>query len=151
MDNTNKKRHIMKMLEDADDDLITWLSRILNHQKILCPICGKPKVMKSFFSTPKSSGTYKSWLPVCKTCTSSLFMKYQAKYGNPYTAAEKLCSIFDIYYDGRLFKSCLDGNVIRDHWWSYTDDKKIFGKYLQKLNLKQTKRKRSFDNSYRKG
>lgn len=54
-------------------------------------------------------------------------------------AMNKICQLFDIYFDTRLFKRI-------------QDDSCVVGRYIQKLNLRQNKYKllRGYDGSYLK-
>jgi hypothetical protein len=131
-----------------DDNLRLWFVNWLESQKYICFHCGKAKVKKSFYHTRKSKAYPTGYLPVCKKCANKLFMDYQRMYDSPYSAIERICLLFDIPYDVRMFNACIKQELTVEKW--FITDRSIVGKYLQKLNLRQNKRRRSYRDSYKK-
>lgn len=110
------------------------LTRFVGEHRIVCARCGKPKVEKSFYHI-KNNRVYQSGrLPLCKVCINRLFHELWIKYQSPQKAMEKICMLFDLFYSDSMLNACkLEGNVV--------------GRYIQKLNLRQNKYKRSYDQS----
>ncbi len=131
MSYVDKKRQIIKWV-DGNQTLRSWFTYWLSASKCVCHYCGKAKQEKSFYHV-KDNHVYKNGrLPICKNCIDRLYREYFYKYGSGIDALNKLCSLFDIYYDTRLAKSIIGKT-------------KPFGRYLTKLNLRQNKYK------YKKG
>lgn len=133
-----EKKDIISMLSD-NNELLLWFQRWIDSQRCHCYHCNKDKSSNSFYYLKKSWVYPKGRLPVCKKCINKMYNYYYGKYGNSYKAMNKICQMFDIYFDIRLFKS-----VIRDEC--------VVGRYLQRLNLRQNKYKllRGYDASYLK-
>lgn len=105
-----------------------WSNRFCFH-------CEKIKEKRNFYKV-KGNSIYKNGqIPICKRCTNKLYHKYKVKYGSAYAAMEKICQLFDLYFDDRLFKNC--------DW----DSPNAVGIYISKLNLRQTKFKKDYDST----
>lgn len=122
-----------------DSNLLLWFQNWIDRTRCHCYHCDKDKLETSFYKVPKSYVYTNGRLPICKKCMNKMFHYYYGRYGSRYKAMSKLCQLFDIYYDTRLFKSI-------------EDDSCVVGRYMQKLNLRQNKYKlsRGYDGSYLK-
>lgn len=120
-----------------DTELLLWFTQWIDSHKTVCCHCGKPKVEKSFYNVKKNTVYPQGRLPICKRCINNLYHHYEGKFGNSYKALDKICQLFDLPYDARLFHSVVDDDC-------------VVGRYLQKLNLRQNKFKTSYEDSYRK-
>lgn len=123
-----------------DNDLLLWFQRWLESTRCVCSHCGRVKKETSYYKI-KHNQLYKGGrLPICKKCMNDMFNYYYGRYRNKYMAMNKICQLFDIYFDTRLMKS-IDA-----------DSSSLVGRYLQKLNLRQNKykRMRGYDGSYLK-
>lgn len=98
-----------------------------------CVHCQKIKEKRNFYKVNGNSIYKNGQLPICKRCINKLYHKYKSQYGNAYAAMEKICQLFDLYFDARLFKNC--------DW----DSTNAVGLYISKLNLRQTKFKKNYD------
>jgi hypothetical protein len=131
------KQEIIKILMQ-NDEIMEWFSNWIDAKKMICYSCNKSKVRKSFYHTTKSK-VYPDTLPICKVCANKLFFKYQREYDSPYTAMQRICLLLDIPWNLWIFKSCLQPSET-----NYVTQKNVVGKYLQKLNLRQNRRKKGY-------
>lgn len=135
MSNFNEdKFKIFQILAD-NKDLMLWFEKWADTHKKVCSKCNKLKVEKSFYHVKNNTVYSSGRLPICKKCINNLFNYYCGKYDDEYKAMQKVCSLFDIYYDKRMFDTLV------------VDDNTV-GRYIQKLNLRQNKFKKSYDDSF---
>lgn len=107
--------------------------------RFVCCECGNELPDTKFFRSPSSIFAGIGHLPICKDCLSREYKKYKIAYhGDANRAMQRVCMMFDIYYDAALFNSC-DSN-----------DEKGIGNYIRKTNLGQYKN-RTFDTSVEEG
>lgn len=88
----------------------------------------KGLVLAKYYSA--RSGIYENLghLPICKECFEKKFNEYSAELHSPTLAMRKMCRIFDLYFNEKMFLDC--GQSI--------------GKYFRNLNLSQSSAK-SYD------
>lgn len=111
----------------------------ISNDKYICCECGVELPSSKFFKSLSSLFAGIGHLPICKDCLEREYKKYKIAYhGDMNRAMQRICMMFDIYYDTTLFNSC-DGN-----------DEKAVGNYIRKTNLGQYK-KRTFDTSVEEG
>ena len=108
------------------------------NDKYVCCECGKELPSIKFFKTASVLFSGIGHLPICKDCLEREFKKYNIEYKDPNKAMQRLCMMFDIYYDAALFNSC------------GINDEKVVGNYIRKTNLGQYKN-RTFDTSIDEG
>ena len=132
------KETIISLLKN-NDNLFLWLQNWLDAKRYHCCHCGKDKIPTSFYYVKKNWVYPDGRIPVCKKCLNKMFYYYNGKYGDEYKAMNKICQLFDIYFDTRLFKTVIA-------------DDSVVGRYLQRLNLRQNKYKlgKGYDGSYLK-
>lgn len=105
----------------------------------ICCECGSTLSKMKFFKSSSSIFAGIGHLPICKDCLSREFKKYKIEYhGDIHRAMQRICMMFDIYYDAALVDSC------------GKNDEKIVGNYIKKTNLGQYKN-RTFDTSVDEG
>lgn len=122
------KQNIIQQLSE-DPDLMIWFQKWLDANRHHCCHCNKDKVSDSFYYIESNRIYPDGRLPICKKCINKLYFEFEDKYnGDPYRAMQKICSLFDIYYDARLLHTVIDDDV-------------VVGRYLQRLNLRQNKKK----------
>lgn len=111
----------------------------ISNDKYICCECGNELSTSKFFKSSSSIFAGIGHLPICKDCLERDYKKYKIAYhGDINRAMQRICMMFDIYYDATLFNSC-DGN-----------DEKAVGNYMRKTNLGQYKN-RTFDTSIDEG
>lgn len=122
-----------------DNNLFLWFQRWIDAKRYRCYHCGKDKVPQSYYYVKRNHVYPDGRLPICKKCMNKLYNYYYGKYGSSYRAMNKICQLFDIYFDTRLFKTVIT-------------DECVVGRYLQRLNLRQNKYKltKGYDGSYLK-
>ena len=95
----------------------------------LCSCCGKEyeQQLGNFFNSdsPIYAGN-KGFFRICKTCTEKLYSQYVQQFGNSYKAMERMCQIFDIYYDVVAFEKVLEKNT-----------ENVMAAYIKKMQLFQ--------------
>ena len=101
----------------------------------LCCCCGVEydTQQNNFFhsDSPIFSGN-KGFFRMCKSCTEKYYNDLVKKFrGNAYSAMERMCQIFDIYYNSAAFTSVLEKNT----------DGNIMTAYIKKMQLFQYKKK----------
>ncbi len=124
-----------------------------------CLHCGMDLEYKQFYRIHNISNIYvgnNNYLPVCKSCMKILFEQYRILYMNQFSvlgtdseqseehemdklAIRRLCMIFDVYYNERLFDAAL--KQIEN--FPALD---IVSAYMKIANLKQNKNK-SYDDT----
>jgi len=115
------------------------MPNVIQSDKYTCCECGNSLPKNKFFKSSSSIFSGIGHLPICKDCLERELKKYKIEYhGDNNRAMQRLCMMFDIYYDAALFESC-DGN-----------DEKVVGNYIRKTNLGQYKN-RTFDTSVEEG
>ncbi|MCD8290019.1 MAG: hypothetical protein LUC91_00785 [Prevotella sp.] len=82
------------------------------------------------------NGIYSSLghLPICKKCFEAKYNEYAAELHNPHLAMRRMCMLFDVYFNAKLFNDC-ECNI---------------GKYFRRLNNRQYLGK-TFDDSISEG
>lgn len=90
--------------------MITNIRQKEEQKECKCQTCGKVyKKQQTFFSPNKASPLYKNnngYIPTCKACVDQLFEKYKEFYdGNEDRAIERICQIFDFYYNTSALKA----------------------------------------------
>ena len=103
-----------------------------------CCQCGKSLPETRFFKTPSSVFAAIGHLPICKDCLEREYKKYNISYKDSNKAMQRVCMMFDIYYDATLFESCK------------SSEDKVVGNYVRRTNLGQYKN-RTFDTSVDEG
>lgn len=95
--------------------------------KYPCCQCGTEYALTRYFKS--SSGLFAGigHLPICRDCLIREYKRYKIEYQSGQRAMQRLCMIFDIYFNAELFDSCPD------------DDSTIVGNYIRKTNLNQHK------------
>lgn len=108
---------------------------------LTCCQCGKTySDDTNFFKSSGGVYAYMGHLPVCKKCFEKQVAEFTTLYNSRKKAMQRVCMIYDLYFNEDLFASCdLDG-----------DDDAFVGKYFRKLNLMQHQNK-SFDTSLAEG
>lgn len=106
--------------------------------KYVCCECGRDLPLTKFFKSTSVLFSGIGHLPICKDCLEREFKKYKIEYKDPTKAMQRLCMMFDIYYDAALFNSC------------GMNDERVIGNYIRKTNLGQYKN-RTFDTSIDEG
>lgn len=109
-----------------------------SENKYVCCECGRDLPLVKFFKSTSMIFSGIGHLPICKDCLEREFKKYKIEYKDPAKAMQRLCMMFDIYYDAALFNSC------------GSNDEKVIGNYIRKTNLGQYKN-RTFDTSIDEG
>lgn len=96
----------------------------------LCSCCGKEygQQLGNFFTSgsPIYAGN-KGFFRICKKCTEKLYNQYVQQFGDAYKAMNRMCQIFDIYYDIAAFEKVLEKNT----------DGNIMAAYIKKMQLFQ--------------
>lgn len=134
-----KDKETIITLLGKDNNLLQWFQRWIDTTRYHCYHCGKDKIPSSFYYVKENWVYPKGRMPVCKKCMNRMFIYYSGKYGNAYRAMNKICQLFDIYFDVRLFDTV-------------TMDDCVVGRYIQRLNLRQNKYKlaKGYDGSFLK-
>lgn len=101
----------------------------------LCCCCGTEynTQQNNFFhsDSPIFAGN-KGFFRMCKSCTEKYYNDLVKKFaGNAYRAIERMCQIFDIYYNAAAFTAVLEKNT----------DGNIMAAYIKKMQLFQYKGK----------
>lgn len=101
----------------------------------LCCCCGNEydTQQNNFFhsESPIFAGN-KGFFRMCKSCTEKYYNDLAKKFdGNAYRAMERMCQIFDIYYNAAAFAAVLEKNT----------DGNIMAAYIKKMQLFQYKGK----------
>lgn len=101
----------------------------------LCCCCGVEydTQQNNFFhsDSPIFAGN-KGFFRMCKSCTEKYYNDLVKKFdGNAYRAMERMCQIFDIYYNAAAFTAVLEKNT----------DGNIMAAYIKKMQLFQYKGK----------
>lgn len=101
----------------------------------LCCCCGTEydAQQNNFFhsDSPIFAGN-KGFFRICKSCTEKYYNDLLKKFdGNVYRAMERMCQIFDIYYNAAAFTAVLEKNT----------DGNIMAAYIKKMQLFQYKGK----------
>ena len=101
----------------------------------LCCCCGTEydTQQNNFFhsDSPIFAGN-KGFFRMCKSCTEKYYNDLVKKFdGNAYRAMERMCQIFDIYYNAAAFAAVLEKNT----------DGNIMAAYIKKMQLFQYKGK----------
>lgn len=99
----------------------------------LCSCCGKEYEQQPgnfFYSDSPIYAGNKGFFRICKECTEKLYSRYVQQFGNSYKAMERMCQIFDIYYDVVAFEKVLEKNT-----------ENIMAAYIKKMQLFQYKGK----------
>ena len=107
--------------------------------KYICCQCGNELPPNQFFKSSSSLFSGLGHMPICKGCLVREFKKYKIEYQNAQRAMQRLCMMFDIYFDAALFDACKGD-----------DEGVIFGNYMRKTNLGQYKG-RTFDTTIEEG
>ena len=77
-------------------------------------------------------------LPICKDCFSHKFWEYGNLYKSNKMAMQRMCMLFDIYFNEDMFDSC------------DTNNETVIGNYFRKLNMTQYRGK-TFEDSLNDG
>lgn len=109
-----------------------------NDAKYRCCECGEELPGSCYYKSESPIFAGIGHLPICKDCLSREYKRYKIEYMNQRQAMQRICMMFDIYYDPALFDSCT-GN-----------EDKIVGNYIKKTNLGQCKMK-TFDTTIEEG
>ena len=107
------------------------------NEKRICCTCGKSLSLNRFYKS-YSNLYIDSLLPICKDCFSHKFGEYGKAYKSNKIAMQRMCMLFDIYFNEDMFDSC-DNN-----------DETVIGNYFRKLNMTQYQGK-TFENSLNNG
>lgn len=119
-----------------------------------CLHCGHELTDKHFYKLHNNSNIYSgndNYIPVCKDCMKILYEQYRIQYMNQFSvlgtdseqseehemdklAIRRLCMIFDVYYNDRLFDAALK----QIEKFPILD---IVSAYMKIANLKQSKSK----------
>ena len=78
--------------------------------EFFCVRCGKQFTRQQTNFPTSRSALYagnNGYLPICKTCMSEIFLYYLNDLNDPFEAAERVCSRFDIYYSKELFEQII--------------------------------------------
>lgn len=108
-------------------------ARYVEKNRYVCARCGKPKVDRSYYHIRNNKVYQTGRLPVCKKCTEDIFNYFRYKYGSNKIAMERLCLLFDLCFNQKLYDKCGD------------NPETIVGKYIKNLNLRQYRRLNSYD------
>lgn len=95
----------------------------------LCSCCGKEYEHQSgnfFYSDSPIYAGNKGFFRICKECTEKLYSRYVKQFSNSYKAMERMCQIFDIYYDVVALEKVLEKNT-----------ENIMAAYIKKMQLFQ--------------
>lgn len=134
MSNADVTHELMKIFE-AKPDLIPWIAQWAESKRFVCPHCGKTKVENSFYRIRPNEVYKTGQLPICRKCLNKLFDYYCGKYdGNVYKSMERICQICNMPYVRSMLESCRASNS-------------VVGQYIQRLNLRQNKFKKSYDDT----
>ena len=106
MNTTAKKRVInnisAKTVVDADSK-VTKVEQKEDQGLFICQTCGKIYKKRKGNFTPSKSPLYAGsdgYINTCKSCIDDLFSQYTAFYsGNEDKAIERICQIFDLYFN----------------------------------------------------
>ena len=93
-------------------------AKVLKH---ICCQCGNELPPNQFFKSSSSLFSGLGHMPICKGCLVREFKKYKIEYQNAQRAMQRLCMMFDIYFDAALFDACKGD-----------DEGVIFGNYMRK-------------------
>lgn len=105
-----------------------------------CSRCHRPFKKTDFYKTYSQVYTSDGFMPICKKCLYELFLQYLEAYGGDTKCAiQRICMLFDIYYDERIFETS-----------NSPDIEVILGNYMKRLNMVQYQNK-TFDNSMENG
>ena len=109
-------------------------------QKYQCCECGEQLPVLRF--NKSCSGLYAGigHLPICKDCLIREYKKYKIEYKNAERAMQRVCMMFDIYFNAALFNKCYNSD----------DDDTVIGNYMKQLNLGQHRGK-TFDTTIEEG
>ena len=107
-------------------------------EKYICCQCGNDLPLANFIKSSSSIFAGLGHLPICKSCIVREFKKYKIEYQSAQRAMQRLCMMFDIYFDAALFDKCPD------------DDNTVVGSYIRRTNLGQYKG-RTFDTTIEEG
>lgn len=102
------------------------------NQTYICCCCGDELPLIQFYHSESDAFINTRHLPMCKTCVVNMYKKYKIQYMNASDAMKRLCMMFDIYYDDKLFRSC------------DPSDDSVVSVYIKKSNMGQYKTK-TFD------
>ena len=103
------------------------------NDKRVCCTCGKPLALNKYYKTYSNLYT-DSLLPICKDCFSHKFWEYGNLYKSSKMAMQRMCMLFDVYFNENMFDSC------------DTNDETVIGNYFRKLNMTQYRGK-TFEDS----
>lgn len=105
-------------------------------QKHYCTCCGKSWTRQSRNFSKSSSSLFVSnggYIPVCRSCVDKYYESLVELYsGSEEKAIERICQIFDWFFDEDAFKSS-----------KTSDSSARVGSYISKMNLAQTRAKGS--------
>lgn len=105
--NTTREQRVNKNLsaqtEVDANSRITKIERKEENESYVCQTCGKPYKKRKGNFTPSKSPLYAGsdgYINTCKSCIDDLFAQYTAFYnGNEDKAIERICQIFDLYFN----------------------------------------------------
>lgn len=110
----------------------------LTDGKSVCCDCGELLPSSKFFKSISPIFAGIGHLPICKDCLSRQYKRFKAEYNSVEKATQRICMMFDIYYDEAIVRMCGDF------------DESYMGNYIKRTNLGQFKG-RTFDASIDEG
>lgn len=119
---------LINAIKDKPEVLDKIFKKYNGRRLIHCPHCNKIMAKRNFYQA-RMNFIYRDYLPVCKKCLKKLFTLYflEFKY-DEYKAMEKICQLFDLYFDENIVASTKNEDT-------------IVGEYMRMLNLSQHKYK----------
>ena len=84
---------------------------------VMCLKCGEKIEVRNLYSSKSSFYTTYMKIPLCKDCIDDMYQEYYKKYkGEGYTnperkAIERLCMVFDVYYDDSIVTSIVVSDI----------------------------------------
>lgn len=114
--------------------------------KITCFYCGREYVETNYYNSNSEFYSNIGKVPYCKQCIEKFYQQYYDKYTNEgcltpeKKALQRLCMIFDIYYNESVFNTAVDSARKREMNIS------PMGAYMKMIQLSQYKGK-SYENT----
>lgn len=107
-------------------------------KKYPCCQCGEELLLTRFNKSCSRLYAGIGHLPICKDCLSREYKKYTIEYRNDEKAMQRICMLFDIYFNSAVFHKCNQSEDV------------VLGNYMKQLNLGQHKGK-TFDATIKEG
>lgn len=114
---------------------------------VMCLKCGEKIEVRNLYSSKSPFYTTYMKIPLCKDCIDDMYQEYYKKYkGEGYTnperkAIERLCMVFDVYYDDSIFDSAYKS-------WEESPDTPLVSYYMRTTRL-IAYQKKTYDDTLR--